>query len=114
MDEADRFIALITGRAVTPDQVAEAVRLRGRLRALRDEVEQTLPGLAPDATGAWRSAAADRYAERLVELQGQFVEVRAALGAADLHLDERIRHLSAQLDPQLAALDERRPGWATG
>ena len=54
MDDIDRFLALATGRTVTADRVADAVRLRGRLRALRDEVEQTLPGLVPRATGGWR------------------------------------------------------------
>ncbi|MCD2440905.1 hypothetical protein LQ757_01325 [Agromyces sp. SYSU K20354] len=106
MDEADRFVALVTGRAVTADQVDAAVRLRGRLRALRDEVEQTVPGLAPRAAGGWRSTAADRYAERLDELQALFVEVQAAFGAAEVQLDERIRRLRDQLDAQLAALTE--------
>lgn len=110
MDEADRFLALITGHAVTADQVDEAVRLRGRLQALRDEVEQTLPGLVPRATGGWRSTAADRYADRLDALQTRFIEVRAALGAAEVQLDERIRRMRAQLDERA----EGRSEWATG
>ncbi len=109
MDDADRFLELITGHAVAAEQVAEAVRLRVRLQALRDEIEQALPGLVPRATGGWRSSAADRYAERLDELQRQFVEVRAALGAAEVQLDERIRHMRARLDE----LAEGRSGWAT-
>jgi hypothetical protein len=109
MDDADRFLALITGRSVSAEQVAEAVRLRWRLRALHDEVEQELPGLVPRATGEWRSSAADRYAERLEELHTQFVEVRAALGAAEVQLDERIRRMRTEL----AALAEVRSEWAT-
>jgi hypothetical protein len=110
MDDVDRFLALATGRAVTADRVAEAVRLCGRLRAFRDEVEQTLPGLVPRATGGWRSTAADRYIERLDELQSQFTEVRAALGSAEVQLDERIRRMRAAL----AVLDEVEHRWATG
>jgi hypothetical protein len=59
------------------------------------------------ATGGWRSTAADRYAERLDELQSQFTEVRAALGAAEVQLDECIRRMRAELD-------EREHRWATG
>lgn len=110
MDEVDRFLALVTGRAVTADQVAEAERLRGRMLALHGEVEQTSPGLVPRETGGWRSIAADGYAERLDDLQAQFVAVRAALGAAEVQLDERIRRMRAQLD----VVAEGRPEWATG
>ena len=113
MDEADRFLALMTGRAVSADQVADAVRLRGQLRALRDEVEQALPRLAPTDTRGWRSTAAERYAERLIDLQSQFTEVRAALGTAEMQLDERIRRMNAQLDAQLDAPAEGRSEWAT-
>ena len=110
MEDIDRFLALATGRTGTAAGVAEAVRVRGRLRALRDEVEQTLPALVPRATGGWRSTAADRYVERLDELQSQFAEVRAALGAAEVQLDERIRRMRAEL----ATLDEGQHRWATG
>jgi hypothetical protein len=110
MDDVDRFLALATGRTVTADRVAEAVRLRVRLRAFRDEVEQTLPALVPRASGGWRSSAADRYAERLDELQSRFTGVRAALGASEVQLDERIRRMRAELD----ALDEGQHRWATG
>ena len=110
MDDVDRFLALATGRTVTVDRVAEAVRLRVRMRAFRDEVEQTLPALVPRASGGWRSTAADRYAERLDELQSRFTEVRSALGAAEVQLDERIRRMRSELD----ALDEGQRGWATG
>ena len=84
--------------------------MRRRLQALRDEVEQALPGLVPRATGGWRSTAADRYVERLDELQSRFAELRAALGAAEGQLDERIRRMRAELD----ALDEGEHRWATG
>ena len=110
MDDIDRFLALAAGRTVTADRVAEVVRLRGRLRAFRDEVEQALPGLVPRATGGWRSTAAGRYVERLDELQVQFAGVSAALGAAEVQLDERIGRMRAQLD----ALDEGAHRWATG
>ena len=95
---------------MTVDRVADAVRLRRRVQALRDEVEQTLPGLVPRATGGWRSTAADRYVERLDELQSRFAELRAALGAAEGQLDERIRRMRAELD----ALAEEEHRWATG
>jgi len=110
MDEIDRFVAMATGPTMTVDRVAEAVRLRSRVQALRDEVEQSLPGLVPRATGGWRSTAADRYVERLDELHSQFTELRAALGAAEGQLDERIRRMRAELD----ALAEGEPRWATG
>ena len=110
MDDIDRFLALSAGRTVTADRLAAAVRLRGSLRAFRDEVEQTRPALVPRAAGRWRSIAADRYIERLDELQSQFTEVNAALGAAEVQLDERIRRMRADLD----ALDEVEPRWATG
>ena len=110
MDEVDRFLALSTGRTVTADQIADAVRLRGRMLALRDEVEQTSLGFLPRETGGWRSIAADGYAERLDDLQAQFVTVRATLGAAEVQLDERIRRMRAQLD----LLAEGRSRWATG
>ena len=110
MDDIDRFLALATGRTVTADQVAEAVRLRGRLRSFREQVEQSLPALVPHTTGGWRSTAADRYVERLDELQSQFTEVRAALGASEVQLDERIRRMRAELD----VLDEGERRWATG
>ncbi|GAA1799689.1 hypothetical protein [Agromyces neolithicus] len=110
MDETDRFLALVTGRTVTADHVGEAVHLRARLRAFRDEVEQTMPGLVPRATGGWRSTAADRYAERLVELQSQFDELRVALGAAETQLDELIRRLQTELDERA---ESGRYEWAT-
>ena len=114
MDDIDRVLALATGRTVTADRVAEAVRLRGSLRAFRDEVEQTLPALAPRATGGWRSTAADRYVERLSELQSQFTEVRASLGAAEVQLDERIRRMRAELDALDEGTHEGKRRWATG
>ena len=114
MDDIDRFLALATGRTVTADRVAEAVRLRGSLRAFRDEVEQTLPALVPRATGGWRSTAADRYVERLSELQSQFTEVRASLGAAEVQLDERIRRMRAELDALDEGTHEGKRRWATG
>lgn len=62
----------------SPDPLADTVALARRshlerelvaLRRLRAEVELTLPGLLLDRPDGWHSGAADRYAERVLDVR---------------------------------------------
>ncbi len=97
MYDADYLIAAITGRAASAEQVAAAREFRNLLVTLRLEIDTAAGALVPPSTGAWRSNAADRYAERLDALRAQFRDAGDALGGAESELDERIRRMEAQL-----------------
>ncbi|GAA4378739.1 hypothetical protein [Agromyces bauzanensis] len=93
----------LAGRTVTPELVDAARRHLVMLRALHEEVRLTVPTLCPPGTGAWRSAAADRYVERLDHLRDRLIGALGCLADASAALDERIRRMQAQLDAQHAA-----------
>ncbi|WP_448006811.1 hypothetical protein [Agromyces bauzanensis] len=98
----------LAGRTVTPELVDAARRHLVMLRALHEEMRLTVPALCPPGSGAWRSAAADHYGERLDYLRTRLVGALGCLSDASAALEERIRRMQAQLDAQLGApLDER-------
>ncbi|MFF2388559.1 hypothetical protein [Agromyces sp. NPDC058104] len=96
MDASDALIAALTGRTVTAERIETATAVRGRLGSLRTDLGQAAAMLPPDG-GQWRSAAADRYAERLHELRARVLGAVERLDAAAAELDERIRRMHTEL-----------------
>lgn len=91
----------LAGRTVTPELVDAARRHLVMLRALHEDLRRSVPALCPAGSGAWRSAAADHYVERLDYLRTRLVGAVGCLADAAAALDERIRRMQAQLDAQL-------------
>jgi hypothetical protein len=106
----DPLIAALTGRAVTPALIDAARSHLVMLRSLSAEVADAVPRLVPTGGGGWRSTAADRYAERLGELRARLRAACESLDGAESQLVERIRRLEAQLEAQVAGVEERN-GW---
>lgn len=99
----------LAGRTVTPELVDAARRHLVMLRALHEDVRLAVPALCPPGSGAWRSAAADHYVERLEYLRTRLITVLGCLADASAALDERISRMQAQLDAHLEArLDATR------
>ncbi|WP_157432173.1 hypothetical protein [Agromyces italicus] len=96
MDASDALIAALTGRTVTTERIESAATVRVRLAVLRTELGHAAAMLPPDG-GEWRSAAADRYAERLHALRSRVLAAVERLDAAAADLEERIRRMQAEL-----------------
>ncbi len=106
MDDADPLIAAITGTAITPEHVDHVRRHLVMLRSLLDDVRGAVPALVPPPPGAWRSAAADGYADRLDDLRMHLGGATSALGDAEAALEHCLRRLERRLDVQLGAARE--------
>lgn len=103
MSDFDHLTELLAGRGyVTAEQVAGAERYLMMLRSLRDEVWGNGFALLPPATGAWRSVAADRYDERLAELQSLVISSRDEIDRATESLERCVVRMRAQLDARRA------------
>ena len=103
MSDFDSLTELLNGRhPVTDEQLTAVERSLVMLRALRAEVWSNAWTITPSPTGAWRSAAADRYAERLGELRGLLIASRDAIDRAEQALERCITRMRAQLDEQMA------------
>ncbi|MDQ0894029.1 hypothetical protein [Agromyces ramosus] len=102
MYDSDPFVAALGGRPITPDRVEAARALLLMLRNLVAEVSGAVPGSLPSGLGRWRSAAAERYSQRLDELRNWAVGARQSLEDAEAQLVDRIRRMEAQLDVQAA------------
>lgn len=103
MSDFDHLTELLNGNGyVTAESVAEAERRLVMLRSLREEVWSNARRLIPPPSGAWRSAAADRYGERLAELQSLIDSSRDAIERAEESLERCLARMRAQLDARLA------------
>lgn len=101
MSDFDSLADLLTGRRqVTSEQVAAVDRSLVLLRSIREEVWSNSWTLTPAPTGAWRSTAADRYAERLGELRELLITARDGIDSAEEALLRCMGRLQAQLDEQ--------------
>jgi hypothetical protein len=103
MSDFDHLTELLHGRGlVTAEQIADAERHLGLLRSLRAEAWRSGWTIIPPPTGAWRSAAADRYAERLAELQSLVIAARDAIDGAEESLERCLARMRDQLAARLA------------
>ena len=102
MYDSDPFVAALGGRPITPERVEAARAQLLMLRNLGAEVSGAVPGALPSGPGSWRSAAAERYSQRLDEVRKWAVGARQSLEDAEAQLVERIRRMEAQLDMQAA------------
>lgn len=90
----------------TRDHIAEAERHLVMLRSLREEVWSNSWTLTPPPSGAWRSSAADRYAERLEELRAHLISSRDSIDWAESNLEFCIDGLRVRLSEQIARAAE--------
>jgi hypothetical protein len=111
--DPDPLIAALTGRAVTPALIDAARHHLLMLRSLSAEVTDAVPRLVPTGGDGWRSTAADRYVERLGELGTRLRAACESLDGAESQLVERIRRLEAQLEAEVAVVEERNASTAT-
>jgi hypothetical protein len=107
MDDAALLIAALTGRTVTPELIDAVHRHDVMLRSLLEEVRNTVPGLVPQPSGTWRSAAADHYVDGLSELRMRLTGARDGMDEAERSLTGRIRTMQTLLDAQPAASPAR-------
>jgi hypothetical protein len=73
------------------------------LRSLLVDVNESVHRLVPPSTGAWRSEAAQGYAQGLEQLRLRVVAARDGLAAAEGALARRILRMEAQLETARAA-----------
>ena len=106
MDDADPLLAAITGTAITPEHVDGVRRHLVMLRSLLDEVRGAVSALVPLPPGAWRSAAADGYADGLDDLRMRMGGATRALADAETALEHCLRRLEQRLDLQLGVARE--------
>ncbi|GAA1957758.1 hypothetical protein [Agromyces allii] len=104
-DEA--VLALITGTAVTSEQVDEVRRHRDAVTALAEEVGAGARTRLPEAPVSWCSEAGTAYAEVLVGVAEALTSISATLTTAELGLSSCLEVLQARLDEQEAALASR-------
>lgn len=103
MSDFDHLTELLNGRGyVTAESIAEAERRLAMLRSLREEVWSNGSRLIPPPSGAWRSTAADRYCERLAELQSIVISSRGAIERAEESLERCLARMRAQFEARLA------------
>lgn len=96
------LLELLGSPDATRDHIAEAERHLVMLRSLREEVWSNGWTLTPPPSGAWRSSAADRYADRLGELRAHLISARDSIDRAESSLASCIERLNARLSEQLA------------
>lgn len=102
MSDFDHLTGLLDGRGyVTAEQTADAQRHLGMLRSLREELWSNGWTLLPPSTGAWRSVAADLYAERLTALQSFVISSRDAIDRAEESLESCIARMRIQLEGRI-------------
>lgn len=102
MSDFDHLTELLDGRGyVTAEQTADAQRHLGMLRSLREELWSNGWTLLPPSSGAWRSVAADRYAERLAALQSLVISSRDAIDWAEESLEGCIAHMRVRLERRI-------------
>lgn len=73
------------------------------LRSLLADVNESVHRLVPPSTGAWRSEAAQGYAQGLDQLRTRVVAARDGLAAAEAALARRILRMEALLETARAA-----------
>ena len=96
MHDADALTAA-TGRAVTTGQVDGARRHLVMLRSLLDEMRGTTHALVPSGSGAWRSSAADGYADGLAYLRERLGGALSAVADAESALEYCIARMERRL-----------------
>lgn len=99
-DPLEDAVAAVLGRDVTAERLDGARRCLVMVRSLLAEVRGTSSSLVPPEPRAWRSMAANGYAEGLDDLRMRLACVVNALVGAEADLEACIRRLEARREAQ--------------
>ncbi|MGW9630529.1 hypothetical protein ACWGST_07470 [Agromyces sp. NPDC055520] len=104
MLDSDPYPLAVKGSPVTEARIEDARACLRMLQSLNADVQESAHRLVPPSTGAWRSAAADGYAQALDRLRTLVIGTRDQLADAERALIDRIRRMEEQFAIQQAAL----------
>ncbi|WP_157372946.1 hypothetical protein [Agromyces sp. Root81] len=107
MLDSDPFAPPLKGGVITQQRIDDAAAHLLMLRSLLAEVDESVHRLVPASNGVWRSAAADGYAQGLVNLRARVFAARDGLVDAEAALVDRIRRMEDHLELQRAAAGEQ-------